>query len=313
MFILTHFYKKCNSRQFALQGICPHTKTHMVSERKALWIVAVSGGVDSMVLLDLLQRHADRRLIVAHVDHGIRSDSRHDAEFVRDVAKQRHLRFETTRLNLAGKTDEATARRARYEWLESMRQKYHATAIVTAHHQDDVLETVILNLRRGTGWRGLASLRSGGTLLRPLLTVSKAEIVAYAIRHKLEWREDGTNYDPRYARNAVRHAVIPRLNAEQRAAFVRLYLQQCRVRDELEAELAQVRASALDQDGLARYHLIMLDHAAALELLQHHIGERLERPHAERLLVFARSARPGAQYPLPGGRVARVTTDTLIV
>lgn len=285
----------------------------MFGARKTIWIVAVSGGVDSMVLLDLLQRHADRRLIVAHVDHGLRPDSRADMEFVRQIARQRRLRFETTRLNLRGRTDEATARAQRYDWLEKLRVRYHATAIVTAHHQDDVLETMIMNVRRGTGWRGVASLRSGGTILRPLLTKTKAEIIEYALRHQLQWREDSSNDDPRYTRNAVRHGIMPRLSADQRQALADIYHRQCAVRDELEQELALVHTAARSDNGLLRYYIIMLDHATALELLQHHLGTRLERPHAERLLVFARSARPGASHHLPGGRRVRVTADELIV
>lgn len=266
-----------------------------------------------MVLLDLLQRHADRRLIVAHVDHGIRLDSGADAEFVRRVAAEKGLTFELRRLRLGSRADEATARRLRYEWLDKVRRSYDASAIVTAHHQDDVLETVLLNLRRGTGWRGVASLRSGGRILRPLLTKTKAEIAEYAIRHGIEWREDSTNEDVRYLRNAIRHGVVPRLSPAQRRQFLALNEAQVALRDELEMEIEQAYVHAKTDNGLSRYWLTMVDRAVAHELLQHHLGTRLERPRVERLLVFVRTAPGGASHVLPGGKTVRVTTDELIV
>lgn len=285
----------------------------MEQEQDKIWVVAVSGGIDSMVLLDLLYRRADRRLVVAHADHGIRPDSREDAEFVCRAALEKGLTFVSKRLRLGPHASEALARRKRYEWLESVRVAYQASAIVTAHHQDDIIETMIMNVRRGTGWRGVASLRSGGRLLRPLLTKSKAEITTYALRHGVQWRDDSTNDDLRYLRNAIRHGIVPRLTSEQRRQLVELYWAQVALRDELEAELSSIYEQACSETGLSRYWLTMTPRDVAHELLQYHLGARLERPHAERLLIFARTGRDGAVHTLPGGQSARVTTDELIV
>src|SRR6266496_535916 len=125
-----------------------------------MYVVAVSGGVDSMVLLDMMRRLAGTTVVVAHVDHGMRSDSRLDRMLVQRYTMSHNLALEYTELHLGVGTDEATARQERYKFLRHMRKKYNASAIVTAHHRDDVLETAIMNLLRGTGWRGLSSLRS---------------------------------------------------------------------------------------------------------------------------------------------------------
>ena len=112
-------------------------------------LVAVSGGVDSVVLLDMLARSEDR-LVVAHVDHGIREESSEDAQFVEGLAHQYQVPFVSTRLELGLEASEDTARRARYAFLEAEAAKRGAV-IVTAHHLDDVVGSVAINLIRGTG------------------------------------------------------------------------------------------------------------------------------------------------------------------
>jgi len=214
----------------------------MIAQAKPPLIVAVSGGIDSVVLLDILRRKTTS-LIVAHVEHGIRDDTHEDEALVQRLAKEYGLSYVSTKLSLGAGASEDAARRARYEWLESVRSEHGAAAIATAHHQDDVLETIYLNLVRGTGWRGLCSLRSTSTRLRPLLGWNKQRIVEYAIEHSLEWREDSTNDDLRYLRNRIRHGVMPRLTIAQRQQLFELYEKQVMLRDKLEAELRHVAAT----------------------------------------------------------------------
>ena len=110
------------------------------------YVVAVSGGVDSMVLLDLLAKQPDIKLIVAHYDHGIRSDSKLDRELVASSAKKYKIPFVYESGNLGPGTSENQARIARYNFLRKVQKESKADAIVTAHHQDDALETAILNI-----------------------------------------------------------------------------------------------------------------------------------------------------------------------
>src|SRR4051794_16456164 len=122
------------------------------------YVVAVSGGVDSVGLLDLLRMDPGVKLTVSHFDHGIRDDSHLDRAHVQALARRYQLPFVYDKGALGPGASEAEARTARYQFLDNVKTKTGAHAIVTAHHQDDVLETAIINLLRGTGRKGLSSL-----------------------------------------------------------------------------------------------------------------------------------------------------------
>lgn len=182
------------------------------------YILAISGGVDSVALLNMLCKVKPQgcQLIIAHIDHGIRGNSNDDANFVKSLAKNYELKFELFKANLSSKASEAQARKARYDFLNKLKDKYKAQAIITAHHQDDYLETVILNFYRGSHRRGLTSLKSESQLLRPLLNLSKAQIIDYAQKQELSWVEDASNYDLSYLRNKIRHTIMPKITDQQR-------------------------------------------------------------------------------------------------
>lgn len=238
-----------------------------VALKPGKYVLAVSGGVDSMVLLDVLRQLPGVSLLVAHVDHGIRPDSALDAQLVGEIAQQYGLPFFSMSLELGAEASEALAREVRYQFLETLRIEQGADALVTAHHQDDAIETAILNMARGTGRRGLTALSSTPTLQRPLLNSSKAEITHYAQQCKLTWREDSTNVDQRHLRNYIRHSVVPRFSAEQRQQFVS-YLTDLR---QLNADLDQALAEAVSQlatnNQLDKQALRALPAVVAKELL----------------------------------------------
>lgn len=177
------------------------------------FVVAVSGGVDSVVLLHMLQLRKSKNVsyTVAHFDHGIRTDSSKDAELVKQLAESYGLPFACEKGNLDSSTSEATARDARYAFLRKVKDNFKAEKIITAHHKDDLIETMIINIIRGTSPRGLAPMQHQTDLLRPLLTKRKKEIYEYAKEHKLKWHEDDTNTDDNYLRNYVRMNIMQKL------------------------------------------------------------------------------------------------------
>ena len=259
----------------------------------ATYIAAVSGGVDSVVLLDMLAK-SDDEIIVAHVEHGIRDDSADDARFVRALAKKYNCAFEQVSLRLGGNASEQVARAGRYEFLLQLAKQYKAT-VVTAHHGDDLVETIAINVRRGTGWRGVAVLNRQG-MYRPLLPYSKADIYDYAMTHHLEWVEDKTNVDSRYLRNRIRMQLRPRLQPRQRAAFFELRDKQVQLVARINTELAAI----LSQNQELRYLITHTDTAAACELLGEAIyeatGTRPQRPQLARALLAIKTAKPGAAH-----------------
>ncbi len=183
------------------------------------YIVAVSGGIDSVVLLHKLTSASSPSdpkspiFIVAHFDHGIRTVSHTDAKFVEILAKSYGCEFVLGKAELGSAASEAEAREARYDFLYSALKQSGAEAIITAHHQGDVVETMLVNMLRGTSPRGLVGF-SKENIVRPFLHKPKSWIIEYAQNNKLEWQEDSTNSDQRYLRNYIRISLIPKLDTK---------------------------------------------------------------------------------------------------
>ncbi|CAN5140721.1 hypothetical protein BH09PAT3_BH09PAT3_0590 [soil metagenome] len=278
------------------------------------YVVAVSGGVDSIVLLDLLAKVPHVKLIVAHFDHGIRPDSGEDAVLVADLANKYGLPVSTARVDLRG-ASEAKAREARYKFLRWVQAEHDATAIITAHHQDDLLETAIHNLLRGTGRRGLASLKSTDTILRPLLAVSKSDILAYATKQKLSWHEDTTNHDERYTRNYIRHRLLVRFNTGARQQLLALISRQSLLNEQIDQGLEQLLVEHSTGLKLDRRWFCTLPHDVSKEVIaswlrQHKLAD-FDRTVIERLTVGAKVMRAGKQLDIMHGSSLIVSRDYL--
>jgi tRNA(Ile)-lysidine synthetase-like protein len=273
------------------------------------YVVAVSGGVDSMVLLDLLARHSDLQLTVAHFDHGIREDSSKDRLLVQKVASKHRLPFVYNRVELGPGTSEAVARKARYEFLHTVRVAARAQAVITAHHQDDMLETAVINMLRGTGRRGLSSLKSQDRVLRPLLLFSKAEITAYAESHNVSWREDSTNQDETYLRNYVRRQILAKFSEAQRQQLLVHLNTASQLNQELEVLLVNNLHIQPAAHQLDRAWFIQLPHSVAKEVLASWLRERgatYDTKTLERLLVAAKTYQPHKRTDVSNGYILEV-------
>lgn len=179
-------------------------------------LLTISGGLDSVALAELCHR-AGFQFEIAHCNFQLRGDeSDGDEEFVRALAKiysvEVHVkRFETKIFaHDQGSSTQMAARQLRYEWFEELRQEHHYDYILTAHHQDDLLETILLNITRGTGLAGLHGiLPKNNVLVRPLLFATRSELEHFIHTHQLAWREDSSNATDDYQRNRLRHHVVP--------------------------------------------------------------------------------------------------------
>jgi tRNA(Ile)-lysidine synthase len=180
-------------------------------------LVGVSGGVDSMALLHALAR-IGRKPVVLHFDHGWRAESGADAAFVKNQARKLGLKYVGAKMRSSKNHREADARAARYAFFAKIARRLAIPHLMLAHHADDQVETFLMQLLRGSGAAGrgmdYVSERGGLVLHRPWLGVWKKEIVAYARRHKLTWREDATNADTRHRRNLIRRRVLPYLQKQ---------------------------------------------------------------------------------------------------
>lgn len=260
------------------------------------YVVAVSGGVDSVALLHALTKLSGVKLTVAHFDHGIREDSMLDRKFVQKLARSYSLPFVYDEAHLGDGISEAVARRARYDFLKRVQKASGATAIITAHHQDDALETAILNIMRGTGRKGLSSLGNHHDLKRPLLKVPKDAIKYYAINNNLDWREDSTNQDQKYLRNYVRHSILPRLDESARAKLVDAITKSHEINRELDSLLTTQLHLQSTARQLDRRWFNQLPHAVAREVLaswlRAHDIRDFDSKTLERLVVAAKTTTP---------------------
>lgn len=261
------------------------------------YILAVSGGVDSVVLLDIMARknaksdQGTTRLIVAHVDHGIRSESGDDRRFVEGLARQYGVLFLTTELGLGQSASEEQARQARYDFLLKTAQQHQAT-VMTAHHQDDVLGSIAINILRGTAWRGLAVMNRAG-IERPLIGWTKQTIYQYAIKHRLEWVEDASNATDKYLRNRLRKSVLA-LPGQTRSQLIGLRASQLQLAHDIDHEIRRV----LELFAGSRYRYGAVDPIVATELLRAKLS--ITRPQAELALLAIKTARPGSTHVVDG-------------
>jgi tRNA(Ile)-lysidine synthase len=215
-----------------------HWAKRRFGDRKIPVLLALSGGIDSMVLAHLLLA-AKIPFAAAHCNFSLRgADSDGDAAFVHDWCRGRNVECHIQVFNTAGYAAEwgesiqVAARNLRYGWFEQLRTQYGYAAVLTAHHAGDVAETMLINLCRGTGIAGLHGIpERNGAVIRPLLFATRAGIAAYAEKHGITWREDASNAKTEYLRNALRHEVLPKLETLMPGAAARIAETAARLGD----------------------------------------------------------------------------------
>jgi len=184
-------------------------------ENKKL-LLAVSGGIDSMVLAHLFKA-LGYNICIAHCNFGLRGDeSDGDENFVRKFAVENDIKVFVTHFDTKAFASDAklsvqvAARRLRYTWFEELLQNNTLDYLITAHHQDDAIETFLINFTRGTGLQGLTGIpQQNGNVIRPLLPFSRDDIENYAQKNNITWREDSSNASYKYLRNKLRHDIVP--------------------------------------------------------------------------------------------------------
>ncbi len=276
-------------------------------------VVALSGGADSMALLYTLAALRDTdglRLVAAHVHHGLRGvEADRDAAFVREQCEKLHIPCETLFADVAaerltGESIEQAGRRIRYAFFEAVRTKHHLQYIATAHHADDNLETILLHLTRGSGLHGLCGIPPmNGYCIRPLLSVSRAEIEQFCAVQHIPFVVDSTNTDTAYSRNRIRNEVAPQLkelNPQVTEACTRMTAS---LREEdafLETLTETYLAQAEDGDKYRRDVLadmpLVLQKRAVKRIAEEAGGD----PEEKHVLALVDAVKNGGAVSLPG-------------
>lgn len=205
-----------------LNKFLTNISNNLLFNKNDFLLVAVSGGVDSVVLSDLLHR-GGYRFAIAHCNFSLRSEANKDEEFVQKLAQNYgvqcfSIQFDTLKYaQNKSLSIQMAARELRYHWFEELLQMYNFDYLLTAHHLDDNIETIFLNQIRETGIKGLIGiLPKVNKRVRPLLPFSKDEILEYAKKNKLAYREDVSNYSDKYQRNFIRLRIIPLIKKIQK-------------------------------------------------------------------------------------------------
>ena len=297
------------------------------------WLVAVSGGADSVALLHLLHRAGFRNLIVCHLDHRLRGRaSTGDARFVQRLATSLGLKCESARadvraiMHASGESLETAARRARHAFYAACARKHRCHRILLAHHADDQAETVLWNLLRGShGLKGMSETQEINVngrkleLIRPLLDIRRAVLVAWLRKAGLKWREDASNREPFTIRNRLRHEAIPLLAEITKRDPVEALTRGARDN----AACQQMESIILQQtrvtDPQGRLHLgalralpPSLQRRAIADFLRTQGIPRIDRALLDRAVALL---EPGAQpaITLPGGHPLRRRAGRLMV
>jgi tRNA(Ile)-lysidine synthase len=196
----------------------------MISKEDKILILGLSGGIDSVTLLDLfISVYKDIKIIAAHVNHMLRADESYNDElFVKELCKDKNVVLETIRINVKKVANdkkisiEETGRICRYKFFSELCDKYYTNKIAVAHNKNDNVETVLLRLTRGTGLDGLCGISSvkiykKNIIIRPLIDTDRNQIESYCNLNKLNYHTDSSNFNLNYSRNRIRYTIIPEL------------------------------------------------------------------------------------------------------
>ena len=287
-------------------------------------LCALSGGADSMYLLCRLLEGRERygwRVCAAHLNHGLRETAGRDEKFVRDWCGRRGVPLAVGLEDVAGYARreglslEEAGRTLRYRFLGQAALEAGCPLIATGHHAGDNAETVLMNLIRGCGLKGLAGIpERRDNIVRPMLEVSRGEIEAYLKEHGVPHVEDETNDDVNYTRNKVRHQLLPLLEELNPQAAAHIAAAARRLREdeeELSRQAAPLAAEGLDiPDGVALPVRVLREAPRPLALracagLLERAGLGAQAVHLERVLALALGDDPSAGADLPGGRAYR--------
>ncbi|SHG43925.1 tRNA(Ile)-lysidine synthase [Thermosyntropha lipolytica DSM 11003] len=222
-------------------------------------ILALSGGPDSMALLSVLRELADKigfMIIAAHLNHGLREEADEEARFVEDYCRLQGIPCYVKKEDIKEiaarrkKSLEEAGREERYRFFRELKKELSAHRIATAHHKDDLAETVLHHIIRGTGIKGLRGIMPvNGDLIRPLLAVTRREIEAYLEQKGIPYCIDQSNYEPVYLRNRIRHELIPYLREEFNPRLVEALCQLAYIA-RIENEVLEEEASKYWQEAL---------------------------------------------------------------
>ena len=286
-------------------------------------VVATSGGPDSMVLLNLLstvKKEKNLKLICAHVNHKLRKESDDEAKMVKKYCEQNDIIFEYMTIDEYKGNTENYAREKRYEFFEKLIKKYSSPYLLTAHHGDDLTETIMMRLIRGSSLKGYAGFseiteKKGYKIYRPLITKTKAEILGYAKENNLYYAIDLSNESDNYTRNRIRKYILPILKKENKNIHLKI-LEFSKIISEteeyFEKEMTK-KITKIYQDNKLNVQLFLNEEPLIQKKLIHSILNNVYKNkinlindnHVNNILSTVKAKKPNIQINLPNNKILK--------
>ncbi len=297
------------------------TKFTLSLDKTTKYLLALSGGADSVCLFHLL-REDGVDFAAAHINHGIRGEEAdRDEAFCRELAQSFGVEFHLLRANVPaiarerGESLEEAARNVRYGFFEKVMRERGMEVLLTAHNADDNAETLLLSLVRGASPSGACGIPreralAYGKVVRPLLSVSKAEIIEYCRENSFEFVTDSTNSDTSYSRNRIRHRVLPELR-EINPAVLEAVARFTEAQREEGEYLDGIALEILEKEGLDREKLCSLARPVASRVLAVAAYRSGARPESIHIRAMLEASRSGGSVSLPGGINFTVRGDSV--
>lgn len=286
-------------------------------------IIATSGGPDSMVLLTLLlavKKVKNLKLVCAHVNHKLRKESDDEAKMVKKYCEKENIIFEYMIIDKYKGNTENYAREKRYEFFDKLIKKYASPYLLTAHHGDDLTETIMMRLIRGSSLKGYAGFsevteKNGYKIYRPLITKTKTELLNYAKENNIPYAIDQTNESDNYTRNRIRKYILPRLKKENKNVHLK-FLEFSKTISETENYFEKILVKKIEkiyQDNKLNVEIFLTEEPLIQKKLIHNILNDVYKDkinlindnHVNNFLSTVKNKKPNIQINLPDNKILK--------
>ena len=293
-------------------------------------IIGLSGGPDSMCLLDIiLKLNIKLNIICAHINHNIRKESKEELRFIEEYCKNKCLRLETTTFEKKNSTEdynELELREKRYKYFEELYKKYNASYLFTAHHGDDLIETILMRISRGSNLKGYSgfqaeSIKNGMRVIKPLIFITKDDINKYNKEHNIPFVSDKTNEEDTYTRNRYRHNVLPFLKKETpnvHLKYMKFSRELMKYFDYVDKVVNQEIDNRYNKKVLNIYEFEKLDKLIQTKIIEYILDDNyidnlylVSDKHVDMILNIINNPKPNIEINLPDSLYIQKSYDRL--
>lgn len=297
-----------------------------ISEKEYI-IVGCSSGPDSMALLHYLSTNLKNPIVCAHINHNIRKESKEEEKYLHNYCQKNHIIFETFKINKYTENNfENEARNKRYQFYESILKKYHTKYLFLAHHGDDLIETILMKIERGSNLEGYAGIKEISKkkdyyIIRPLLEYTKQDLIEYNKRYNIQYYLDKSNEDTTYTRNRYRKYILPSLKIENpniHKQFLKYSKTLLEYNNYLEDEVKNIYPKLIHNNtlDLKKFKLLhpFLQKNLLYKFLNNHyqnLTNLIKEQHIIDLINCINSQKPNQTINLPQNQIARKSYEFL--